>query len=231
MELRSQKAIACLMLLLSAAPAFAVQYRARHQEWYKPCDGVLTVTAQGVSFHCGKKHSWKWTWDDIEQMTATDQSIRVITYQDRLTRLGADEEERFVLLPGQNTRSILALLRQHLGQKFVEALAGDVHGFEIPAKRLGTMKGVPGVLVIGGSEVVFRADAAGNSRTWHLADIDNIARTGPYSLTIVTFERGRREFNFQLKRPLPEAQYEALWLRLNQNKGLKILTSYKEKSK
>jgi hypothetical protein len=231
MELRSQKAIACLMLLLSAAPVFAVQYRARHEHWPKGCDGVLTVASEGVSFRGAKKHSWTWTWDDIEQLTAGDQQIRVITYRDRLLRLGAGEEERFVLLPEQNTRPVLSSLRQHLGQKFVEAVPGDAHGFEIPVKLQGTMKGLSGVVVIVGDAVVFRTDALDKSRTWHLADIDNIARTGPHSLTIVTFERGRREFNFQLKRPLPDAQYEELWLRLNQNKGLKILTSYKENSK
>jgi hypothetical protein len=217
------------MALLCAAPLLAAELPARHRHWRGGCDGVLAAGAGGVSFRA-KKHAWSWTWDDIQQLTAADREIRVVPYRDRLLRLGADEEGRFTLLPGANARNIEPLLREKLGRKFVAAVAENASGFEIPAKLLGAIRGVPGVLVFAPGELVFRSPAAGKSRTWLLADIGNISRTGPYAFTVVTFERGR-EFNFQLKRPLPDAQYEALWQRLNQNQGLRILTSYKEKEK
>jgi hypothetical protein len=37
-------------------------------------------------------------------------------------------------------------------------------------------------------------------------------------------------FNFQLKRPLDDKRFEALWKRLNQDKGLQFLTSIEERN-
>jgi hypothetical protein len=38
----------------------------------------------------------------------------------------------------------------------------------------------------------------------------------------------RKGFEFELKQRLEEARYNDLWLRLNQSKGLKILSSYRD---
>jgi hypothetical protein len=60
-----------------------------------------------------------------------------------------------------------------------------------------------------------------------------ISSSGPFDLTITTFERsgenyaGHKDFHFQLKRPLTEAEYEGLWRKVNQAKGLQILNSSK----
>ena len=48
----------------------------------------------------------------------------------------------------------------------------------------------------------------GASRTWRYQDIENISSSGPFQLTITTFERAKthygdlKGFNFELKRPL-----------------------------
>jgi hypothetical protein len=68
-----------------------------------------------------------------------------------------------------------------------------------------------------------------------LTDIDNVSSSGPFDLTITTFERAklsygdRKAFNFQLKQRIDERQYEALWRRLNQSKQLDYITAIKEK--
>ncbi len=52
-------------------------------------------------------------------------------------------------------------------------------------------------------------------------------------MTVTTFERAKthygdlKGFNFELKQRLDGDRYNDLWLRLNQSKGLKILTSYR----
>jgi hypothetical protein len=85
--------------------------------------------------------------------------------------------------------------------------------------------------------VVFRADAPQQSRTWRIGDIDNVSSSGPFDLTITTFERagtsyaGHKDFHFALKRPLAEAEYNALWATVNQAKGLKILNSYPQQER
>lgn len=241
MELRSKKTIGWLIVLAAAPVLFAQQapleYQVRHDHWRKGCDGVLAVTADGVSFSGAKKHAWSWKFDDIEQLEVSDRAIRVTTYHDRLSRLGMDQTETFELQPGQNPRTAYDRLRVRLDQRFVAALADNGAAplaWEMPAKLLGTVKGSEGMLQVAADRIVYKTAAREKSRTWRLSDIDNISRTGPFRLTVVTFERGRaqygdrREFNFQLKRPLPDAQYDALWQQLNQNRGLKILTSYQE---
>lgn len=232
MELRSKKAIGWLIVLAFAAPAAAADYTAvRHHHWRKGCDGVLAVTASGVAFHGASQHTWAWSWDDIQQLTAGDRVVHVLTYRDRLSRLGADQNEEFTLAPGQNLTPDFALLRRQLGPKFVAAaVTGDAPAGAIPVKLLGLLSGTHGFLAIGESEVAFRTDAPGRSRSWALSDIRAISHTGPYDLTVTTYERGG-EFRFQLKRPLPAPAYDALWLRLNRSQGLRILTSYQEETK
>ena len=57
--------------------------------------------------------------------------------------------------------------------------------------------------------------------------------SGPFQLTITTFERAKthygnlKGFNFELKQRLEEPRYNDLWRRLNQSKGLEILDTYR----
>jgi hypothetical protein len=106
--------------------------------------------------------------------------------------------------------------------------------WEIPVKHLLRFGGDEGVLRVGVDEIVYQSAKASESRTWRYQDIENVSTTGPFQLTITTFERAKthygnlKGFNFEMKQQLDEAHYSDLWLRLNQSKGLKILTSYRE---
>jgi len=90
------------------------------------------------------------------------------------------------------------------------------------------------VLQVGSEAIVYKSEKEGESRTWRYEDIENVSSSGPFQLTVTTFERAkshygdRKGFNFQLKQRLDEDRYNDLWLRLNQSKGLKILTSYRD---
>jgi hypothetical protein len=96
--------------------------------------------------------------------------------------------------------------------------------------------GDEGVILVGPDEIVYKSAKPGESRTWRYQDIENISSSGPFQLTITTFERAKthygnlKGFNFDLKRQLEEARYNELWLRLNQSKGLRILNSYRDGS-
>jgi hypothetical protein len=227
MELGSKKTSLCLIVLMAATALQAQEFRVEHKHWRKSCAGTLAFTAAGVSY-TGEDHNWTWTFDDIEQLQLSEQAIRVTTYVDRRLKLGADQQETFLLEPDQTAASAYETLSTHLGQRLVAALAIAPKGLEIPAKLIAIVRGTQGSLFLGDDTIAFKSDTPEASRTWRFTDIDNMARTGPYRLTITTFERGHNEFQFQLKRPLAEDQYDKLWLRLNQTKGLKILTSYKE---
>jgi hypothetical protein len=74
-------------------------------------------------------------------------------------------------------------------------------------------------------------DSPQESRTWRSKDIDLVSSSGPFDLTITTFERsaanyaGHKDFHFALKRSLTEAEYNDLWRMVNQAKGLQILST------
>ena len=85
------------------------------------------------------------------------------------------------------------------------------------------------MLRVGIDAIVYSSEKRDESRTWRYEDIDNISSSGPFQLTVTTFERARthygnlKGFNFELKQRLEEEHFNDLWLRLNQSKGLKIL--------
>jgi hypothetical protein len=122
-----------------------------------------------------------------------------------------------------------------LDQRLVAAIPDHLSNilWELPVKHLLRLGGDEGVLQVGSDAIVYKSADKAGSRTWRYEDIENIASSGPFDLTITTFERAKthygnlKGFNFELKRRLEEARYNELWLRLNQSKGLKILNSYR----
>ena len=236
------------MGLVLLAPAAFAQQEFRYQAWHghsRPPHvkkagnmGTLTITDAGVSFEetykDGKKpehpHAWRWAYQDIQQLKMGPTSLTVLTYQDNKWKLGADREYKFDLVSDNTFEDAYQSLKGRLDQRFVaEAVL-----WEIPVKHLLRFGGDEGVLQVGSDEIVYRSAKKSESRTWRYQDIDSIGSSGLFQLTITTFERAKthygnlKGFNFELKQPLEEARYNDLWLRLNQSKGLKILTSYRE---
>jgi len=199
------------------------------------------IDDQGVSFEeAGKKgkkstHAWQWAYRDIQQLEMAPKTLRVLTYKDNKWKLGADREYRFDLTGGESFTDAYAFLKDRLDQRFVAVLpdAAVQAKWEPPVKHLLRFGGSEGVLGFGEDRVVYTTDRKDESRTWRIADIDNISSSGPYQLTITTFERARshygnlKGFNFQLKEKLDDNRYNELWMKVNQAKGLKILDTYR----
>ena len=206
--------------------------------------GTLTITDAGVSFQESYKdrkppkhpHVWRWNYQDIQQLKVTPKSLTVLTYTDNKWKLGADREYQFDLVSGNTFEDGYNVLKRRLDQRFVAAIGDSLTSmlWEIPVKHLHPLVGDEGVLQVGTDEITYKSAKTNESRTWRYEDIDNIGSSGPFQLTITTFEharmhyRSRKSFEFELKRRLEEAQYNDLWLRLNQSKGLKILSSYRD---
>lgn len=222
---------ACLIAALAMTPAFAqaLDFPARHEHLRKSCAGTLAISGQGVSYRENAKkgnkhpHAWTWGWDDIQQLELAPDRVRLLTYQDSRWKLGADREYEF---RGTGFESAYALLKDRLDQRFIAELAeGDFEPlWQIPVKRLGRIGGSEGTLIVGRDRIVFETARKGDSRTWRYKDIDSISASGPFQLTLTSFERAwahygdRKDFNFQLRRPLEEARYNDLWRRLNKEK-------------
>ena len=253
MAFRAEKrVIACIGGLLLAPAVFAqqsYQYEAWHGHSRPPhikkagSPGTLTISDGGVSFEeqdpGGKnskhRHAWHWDYPDIQQLKIAARSLTVLTYKDNKWKLGADREYHFDLVADKTFQDVYRVLKDRLDQRFVAALTEQPASilWERPVKHLLRLGGDEGVLRVGTDSIVYSSEQKNASRTWRYEDIDIISSSGAFQLTLTTFERAkmdygsRKQFNFQLKQRIEEAQYDKLWLRLNESKGLKVLESYR----
>ena len=258
MEFRIEKRIGAILIGLALLAPAAFAEDLRYDVWHGHSRlysmpphirkagalGTLTINDSGVSFEQkyekGKKPKhpqvWHWEYPDIQQLKLSPKTLSVLTYKDNKWKLGADREYNFDLVSDESFENAYRALKTSLDQRFVAVIADSPPTmlWEILTKHLAGFGGDEGVLQVGTSEIVYKSAKKAESRTWRYEDIDNISSAGPFEFTITTFERAkldygnRKQFNFSLKKPLEEARYNELWLRLSQSKGLKILNLYRE---
>ena len=196
-----------------------------HKHFRHSGHGELVVTEESIAFtEIGKhaEHSRVWKYEQIQQLELSETTLRVLTYEDQNFPLGKDREYIFEQLPKDFAKSVYPTWKDRLDQRFVAALADQEVStlIEFPAKLLGLTKGVIGTLLFAEDRVVFRTAKPGESRTWRLSDIDNIASAGPFDFSVVTMEHhgawnaGTRDFRFQLQRPMEEARFNEMWRKL-----------------
>ncbi|MBZ5725002.1 MAG: hypothetical protein LAP87_08400 [Acidobacteriia bacterium] len=213
-------------IILAGVWAAAAQFPVRHEHLRKGCAGVMTVDESGVSF-AGERHAWHWKYQDIQELKLAPSGIHLLTYEDSRLRPGADREYAFTgKIPAAE---LYTFLRERMDQRFVAetAEAAQVAGaplWQVPVKHRGR-RGSQGTLAFGADTIVYATARGRESRTWRYADIDNISSSGPFQLTITTFERAalhyqdRKEFNFALKEPITEARYNQIWLEIEKKNG------------
>jgi len=209
------KAASCL-ILAGAMWAQGAQFAVRHEHLRKGCAGVMTVDENGVSFTGAKKHAWSWKYEDIQQLRLSPESIYILTYKDSKLRLGEDRAYTFTgKIPAEE---LYAFLRERMDQRFVAAVgqAIGLPSWSLPAKHLRPVVGSEGILSFTADAIVYSTPARTESRTWRYSDIESMASSGPFQLTITTFEKS---FNFQLKQPITEARYNQLWLQIEKKNG------------
>jgi hypothetical protein len=254
MEFRTEERAIALITGILLSPALFAQQSFQYEAWHghpRPPHirkagnlGTLTINDTGVSFqetYKGGKtpkhpHVWRWSYQDIQQLEVAPKSLTVLTYKDNKWKLGADRKYEFDLVSDTTFEDAYNVLKGRLDQRFVAAIADSPASilWEIPVKHLHGFGGDEGMLQVGPDEIVYRSAKSDESRTWRYEDIENITSSGPFQLTITSFERARmhyasrKGFEFELKQRLEEARYNDLWLRLNQSKGLKILNSYRD---
>jgi hypothetical protein len=255
MEHRSQKAscfaslIAALLAILPIGAA-ELSYEVQHHRAMKNHAGVLTIGEKGVAYQQvlpeGKQkanskrppklESVQFDYQDIQELWVSPDRLRIVTYKDRKWLLGVDKEFEFSLPKGKSFDSAYAMLKDKLDRRFVAAVADgqlDVL-WELPVKLMGTIQGSEGVLQVGQDRIVYKTDRPRQSRTWRYQDIANVSTSDRYQFTLTTYEHARmsygsmKGFNFQLKQPLDQKRFDALWKRLNQDKGLQFLTAIEE---
>jgi len=216
-------AIVALSVSLTLAQPFT--YQVRHQHLHGGATGTLRIGTESIAFteqSKNGKHAREWVYADIQQLSLSDSELRILTYEDQKWQFGRDRDFVFDRLPEGMTQQVYPLLTRSLEQRFIAQLADpDVHAlWQTGAKLRHGLGGSQGKLLIGDDSIIYQAKAQGESRTWRLGDIDNIATAGPFDLAITTLERsdwrhaGPTEFRFELKQPLSEDRYNELWRRI-----------------
>lgn len=182
----------------------------------------MTADENGIRFSGEKGHAWTWTYDDIQELRLEPEKIHILTYKGSRLRLGADLE--FEFRGNLPVNDLYQLWRSRMDQRFVAQLAEpSAVEFTLPVKLLQRFRGSHGTLAFGADLVVY--SSPGDSRTWRYSDIDNISSSGPFQLTITTFERARADygnrkgFNFELKEPITEARYNQIWFQIEKKNG------------
>ncbi len=182
----------------------------RHLLLRKYCEGTLIVDANGITFEGAKHGSMIWAYQNIQQLTLGAESIHILSYKDSSLLLGRDIDYKFTgEIPA---KELYTRWSAALDQRFVAALpeVGDRPGVKFPAKLIDQWIGMQGTLV-------FAADLVGfGAHTWRYPDIQSIASSGPFQLTLTTLEKQHR---FQLKQPISESTYNQLWLDIEKKNG------------
>jgi hypothetical protein len=212
-------------VIAAALWASAAQFPARHEHINGHCNGVFTVDENGVAFRGAGDHAWSWSFEDIQELKLFPNRVEVLTYKDDWKRLWRDR--RYVFSGTVPVEELAPLFSARMDQRFVlaSAPAGPVGEWEIPAKHRTRFSGSEGTLVFAPESIFYSTRAKGESRTWRFSDIDSISSSGPFQLTVTTFERAmshygdRKDFNFDLKQPITEARYNQLWLQIEKKNG------------
>lgn len=213
MALRSEATIGILIMACAMA-AGAAEFPVRHVHLKKDQPGTLTIGKDGIRFaeQAGKHpHVYEWPWTRIQRLELSPARVTITTYEDVRWQAGRDRGFRFT---GQGLDAAYPLLREHLPRRFVPDVARmDFEaGARYPAKRLEGRSGHEGVLLAGADRLVFQSESANGSHTWIVSEIDNISSSDPMKLTILSLGT---DYELQLKQPMPEADYNALWRKLN----------------
>ena len=227
------EALAFAAGLFAASILTAQSTAARHDHWHSGGSGTLTVSEQGVSWEeSGKKaeHSRKWAWDEIQQLELSKGRVRLLGYVDEKWKGWRDQEYVFDGVAEPFVEAAGPVLREHLLTKYVAALAKPVESVEwrIPVKLRARLGGSEGALLFKKDQLLYATAEREESRTWNIADIESVSSGDRYELTVETLERagwtrGPREFHFQLKQPISEAQYQELWKSVNRAKGIALI--------
>ena len=184
--------------------------------------GTLAVTTDGIVFQAADaKKARQWAYRELKQVRiVSSREIALHTYEDRSRwGFGADRTVEFRLIEGAIDGLLVAYLLEHVQPPLSSAVMPAGLGeptLRVAVKHRRGTRGTHGTLVIYPSGLAYETASDGGSRYWRLGDVDSILRTSPRSLLIDVYEAGRvRPFVLELKEPLPNALFDALWQQVN----------------
>lgn len=205
--------------------------------------GELLITESGIEFK-GRgrdedRHSRAWRDKEVKRLAISRDELHVTIYEashipiiprkapftdGKAVRNGTEHNYLFRLTEGEITPEVVSALLARFNRPVETSVIpqGEMAEsrllFEIPVFHRHRAGGRSGMLRVYEQHVVFNADADGDSRFWRYADIRDIGQLGRYRFEIATFEGqfgvDGKSYIFDLKRPLTETEYEALWTKV-----------------
>ena len=133
--------------------------------------------------------------------------------------MGADRTETFEVTSGEVTGETVAFLLAHVarpvGTSVIPADVGEA-ATRVPAEHRRFGHGSQGTLAFHSTGVAYVAEPVTDSRFWRFADLQSVLRTSPFELLVTAYEGGAlRTYAFDLKAPIPQDAYDALWAQIN----------------
>jgi len=180
------------------------------------------VTTDGIVFQAADaKKARQWPYRELKQVrVVSPRKIALDTFEDGSRwRFGADRTVEFTVTEGTIDGQLVAHLLGHVQRPVSSAVmpAGlQEPSVRVAAKHLRSTRGTHGALVLYPSGLAYETASEGDSRYWRSGDVESILRTSPRRLLVDVYESGRvRPFAFELKEPLPDAAFDALWQQVN----------------
>lgn len=229
------KVRSCWLLVVWAAsamllPAFgrevpqpfrAVTFTVEHDHFLGSGTGTLSMDEGGVRFEEEQKqeHSRQWNFPEIQELKIeSPRKIVLRSYQDTGWKFNRDKRFEFRLVEGQIDGELVESLSKELGDRLVTTVfnrKGEIV-WRLPAKHRHSLGGgCQGELFLTGEALYFESQEESHSRYWPLARILDVGRMSSRLLRIEARENNltgsERNYQFQLKRELSEADFRRLW--------------------
>ena len=225
MAFRTETAIGLILLAAPLACAQDFTFAVRHHHLHKGGEGTLRFTPAGIGWTENAKadtgHSRSWLYKNIQRLELSPSRVRIVTYDDVGWQLGRDREYVFDRLPKDLAAEVYPLLTEQMDQRFLARVADPAvkPQWEMPAKLLLGRSGSNGTLKVAAGHIVFDGGETGESRTWRVADIENVSSAEVFELTITTIDGENR---LQLKEALAADRFQELWQRISESHGLRV---------
>lgn len=184
--------------------------------------GTLVLTSEAVEFKAAEpRKSRTWLYRDLKQIRIeSPKKIALDTFEDRSRwRLGADRTETFEVtsgeISGETVNYLLAHVTRPVGTSVLPGHLGDAV-IQVPVRHRRFGHGSNGTLAVHSTGLAYVADPQTNSRFWRFADLQSVIRTSPFELLVTAYEGGTlRAYAFDLKAPIPQDAFDALWAEVN----------------
>lgn len=171
--------------------------------------GALMLNEAGVHFRPLKGAPLNWTFPEIQTFYLTPHELRVKTYANRGWHLPGVKTFQFTLASAVPPR-VAAELATRVGKPSRNADPDpSLPGFaSIPARHPALLGGSNGILRFDRKGIDYAATPGSDSRSWRWEDIQTLAHSDPYHLTVGGY---RETYSFELKRPMSQALFDQLW--------------------